>query len=703
MDPNHRFFEKCRRPNRSSQVEKHFHELKKADGVVKEYIARSFHDYAKGLAGDRIQNAGAAYQLAVCYAIGFGVPFKPVESIKWLEIAAMGGSQPAREALPRFIEVFGNDLRDYVVSPLEESLGSLSFTKTSVSSSELTIEVGAHIGNLEIEIRGGKFFANGRLSDGKTLLLNAAEACQYTAMEFLLLNGAPGNAATNEGVTALHFIFAWDVDKARSIGHKLIQVGGNINTVARKGVSAGGTPLMWSVHADSRKHSSIILELGGNPLTPDVCGVNALHLCARLHLAKHLQLLLKHSSPAKVEGFVSQLLVEAASGESRFRHVLRHGNDWKTAPLEIFKILQAWNTVFPDSDEFTSMVLAALRQSLHSSFGPSNTDIQILLIDTCSIPPKDCTLLLVESILTDNKDMFDLLLERKVPVTGYFEQGKTLLHLCAQNPNNTTTIQYFAQELLKFEGVDVNARDSSGQTPFMDALLARKWDLAWLLLHHKGVDPLTTTDAGYTIIGLIIQTLNLGAAKWAFKYSGAGDVFREKGFIVHPEKNISAIQEAAQLQLPRAHGMKTEVSGLFLFILANFMSREKIDFRSDGIMKDASALDIAAVNGNVHAVKALAKKDAHLDSGGTALTLAREKLNSSHDFLTRKHLERCIFIIEKWAKDPRGTEKTADGWTKLRTLDESNIRSSWEIIAWEWKLPDKAVEGEGKGAREEEQ
>lgn len=187
------------------------------------------------------------------------------------------------------------------------------------------------------------------------------------------------------------------------------------------------------------------------------------------------------------------------------------------------------------------MVLAALRQSLHSSFGPSNTKIQVLFIDTCSIPPENCTLLLVESILTDNKVMFDLLLELKVPVTGCFEQGKTLLHLCAQNPNNTTTVQYFAQQLLKFEGVDINARDSSGQNLFMDALLARKWDLAWFILHHKGVDPLTTTDAGYTIIGLIIQTLNLGAAEWAFKYSGAKDMFHEKGFIVHPEKNISAI------------------------------------------------------------------------------------------------------------------------------------------------------------------
>ena len=256
---------------------------------MKEYIARSFREYAQGLAGDRIQNAGAAYQLAVCYAIGFGVPFEPVESIKWLEIPAMGGSQPAREALPRFIEVFDDDLRNYVVPLLEESLGSLSFSKpTSGNASEPTIEVDADVDVLNIESRDGKFFTNGRSSDRKLLLLKAAEACQYTAMELLLLNGVSGNAATHEGVTALHFFSAWDMDKAPDIGYKLIQAGGDINTVARKGTSAGGTPLMWSVHADIRKHSSLILELGGDLLTRDDFGVNALHLCARLHLGKHL-------------------------------------------------------------------------------------------------------------------------------------------------------------------------------------------------------------------------------------------------------------------------------------------------------------------------------------------------------------------------------------------------------------------------------
>ena len=411
-----------------------------------------------------------------------------------------------------------------------------------------------------------------------------------------------------------------------------------------------------------------------------------------------MRLLLKNIRPAEIDGWLHRLLVEALSGECRFARIIRHGTEWMTIPQKMNVLLQAWNLVFGQTEDWHHVLLSAVTESLDTTFGPSNTDIQLLFLDNSTVEPFECSRLLGASIVRDNQDFFDGLLQREVPITSLYEDDKTLLHLCAQNPNNTTTLVYYAKKVLECPDVDINARDSTGRTPFMDALLARKWDLAGFLL-SRGADPLITTYSGYNIIGLIIQTLNLGAAKWAFKYSGVGDRFRESGFIVHPEKNISAIQEAARLKLPRAHGMKTEVSGLFLFILANFMDRGKIDFRSDGILSNASALDIAAVNGNVHAVKALCKKDAHVASGQSASGLARTALESiaEGDFLAKKNLERCVYVIENWGKDAKGTEKVADGWTKLRTIDESNVRSSWEVIAWEWKVPNKRASGGRKG------
>ena len=602
----------------------------------------------------------------------------------------MNGFQKAKLALPRFRTVFDDDLKDYIVPP-NEFMSDLSLEPSSPSESAIAdYEEGLYSKDSDIKFQDGRWYFNDRFTDGKTLILEAAKSCHYGNVELLLANDVPASASTEEGITIFHYLTSWALTRARDLGRKLIRAGGHIDVSARKGTSVGGTPLMWSVYEDRLEHSSVLLELGASPTAVDLLGVSALSLCARLHLHTHLRLLLKHTRPIEVEGWLYRLILEAASGESRFSRIIRHGNGWQMASLETLKILISWHAIFQGMPDFNSMLLSALKECLTSPFGPSNTDIQVQFLDMCGIPAAKCAPLLGESILSDNRTMFDHLIGRGVPVTDHFEDGKTLLHLCAQNPNNTTTIKYFGEELLKQANIDINARDSAGQTPFMDALLARKWDLAWHLLHH-GADAFVTTNDGYTVLGLIIRTLNLGAAKWALKYSGKGDMFREMGFIVHPTKNISAIQEAALLKLPRAHGMKTEVSGLFLFILANFMSRERIDFRSDGILPNASALDIAAANGNVHAVKALVKKGAHYASGKTALALAKYEMGSTTDetsFLERKNLERCLFIIENWERDPKATESQADKWTKLRTLDESNVRSSWEVVAWEWKVAD---------------
>ncbi len=140
--------------------------------------------------------------------------------------------------------------------------------------------------------------------------------------------------------------------------------------------------------------------------------------------------------------------------------------------------------------------------------------------------------------------------------------------------------------------------------------------------------------------------------------------------------------------MPRAHGMKLEVLGVFLTILANY-AREpwQLNFRSDGIMPNATALDIAVSLGSVHAVKNLVKKGAHSAAGdrASALKIAREHLDVTSDYLQKKNLERCIFIIENWDDEKKQTRKLADDWTNMRTIDESHVKSSWEIVVWHYK------------------
>lgn len=219
----------------------------------------------------------------------------------------------------------------------------------------------------------------------------------------------------------------------------------------------------------------------------------------------------------------------------------------------------------------------------------------------------------------------------------------------------------------------------------MEAILERKWDLADLLIEH-GANPLATNKEGYNVLGLCILTVNLGAIKYLLKYSAAKTRFLQESFLVNAEKRISALQLAVTLPVPRAHGMKMEVMGTFLTILTNYAKEEwQINFRSDAFLPKATALEIAASRGHVHPVKNLVKNGAHLEAGRRAVEIAKASLAKATERMERKNLERCIFIIENWDDEEKQTRKLADDWTNMRTIDDSNVNSSWEIVVFDYK------------------
>ena len=88
-------------------------------------------------------------------------------------------------------------------------------------------------------------------------------------------------------------------------------------------------------------------------------------------------------------------------------------------------------------------------------------------------------------------------------------------------------------------------------------------------------------------------------------------------------------------------------------------------------MLNASALDIAASTGNVHAVKSLVKKGAHLGSDGSrisALRTIQAGLEKADGYMERKNLERCAFIIERL--DDEGRQARMKG----------GRRGGWRVI-----------------------
>ena len=668
-------------------MEKWHSEFERVSPVVQTLMALGFQDCAQGPPEHsevdlEEEESAAAFQLAICYANGFGVHFEPGECVKWLQVAADGGSQKAQEALPKVAQAFRAPSAIFT-NPWSKSDDTSSLLSSSWASEFAEVMTPPTEGD---GIRSPQLIDSIAVPGASWTLLNAAERCRYDILDSLLMNSAKPSTS-EDGVSPLHFLSSWDVSKAEGLGRRLIMAGAEVNVRAKRGHTVGGTPLMWSVHSDQIAHSQVLMNLGADPMAATIDGDDALSFAAKSHLTAHLRLLLENVRPSQLRGHLHRLITAAAGGESRFTRILRHGRRWTTAASETLQLLRDWNSLFPDSDDFRSLVLPALECGLKTSYGRMNTDVQVDFIKSAGIDPAHMHNLLRESVLSFNKELFDALLDYGVPVSTLFEENKGLLHLCAKIPDHSVAATKFAPRILDL-CAEIDAADEDGITPWMAAILERKWDLADLLM-NKGANALATDKAGFNVLGLCITTLNLGAIKYLMKYCEQKQKFQQDSFLVNKQKQISALQLASTIALPRAHGMKIEVVGVFLTILTNF-AREpwQLNFRSDGLLPNASALDIAASKGNVHAVKNLVKKGAHLAGGSRASGWSQSQLSSTTDYMQRKNLERCTFIIENWDDKHKDTRRLADDWTNMRTIDESNVASSWDILVFDYAKRD---------------
>lgn len=174
-----------------------------------------------------------------------------------------------------------------------------------------------------------------------------------------------------------------------------------------------------------------------------------------------------------------------------------------------------------------------------------------------------------------------------------------------------------------------------------------------------------------------MNAINVGSIKYLLKYSVEGSRFHEDSFLVNEGRQTSALQLAAALLIPRRHGMKIEALNLFLIILKKFaLESWRLAFRSNGIFLNSTALDIAASLGNVHAVKHLVKNGAYRSLESRVSALTNSKLSQTTDFLRRKNLDRCAFVIQNWDDDTHNVRRLTDDWTNMRTIDEEHVNSS---------------------------
>lgn len=679
-------------------LEKSWHEFAKVSPVVHsqvvagllEAIHESLDEHVHVIEDHKLS---ASYQLALCYANGIGVPFTPSSCMEWLSFAANNGSVKARQAYPKIAEAFEVSPTEFA-NPWTQSHESVSTESSfeAINKDEVhpKTSAGERIEGDETEIDPPESL------ETEMPFLKAAEGSRYEELAALVSKNVKPKAS-EDGVSPLHFTSSWGISEAKNLVPQLIKAGADVNAVAEFGPTVGGTPLMWSVHGDHFEHLEILLQNGADPLISLINGESALTMAARTHSVSHLTLLLSYTRAIEVRERFSKLLEAALSGTSRFARLIRHGKHWKSSAEETLDVLRKWDALYNGSGHFNSVVLSALTSCVEDAYARMNTDVQMAAIRANHIDASQLGELLCESVLKFDKTLFGSLLEYGVPVDEHFDLGKTLLHLCAKIPDHTIAAVDFAPQILS-KGANLEARDVNGLTPWMDAILERKWDLADLLM-KAGADPLAVDSEGYNVMGLCIKAINVGSIKYLLKYCAKHLVIQELSFLVNPRLKISTLQLAASLKLPRAHGMKLEVLGVFFNVFPSFGVKPwQRHYRSGGLYPDilpnATALDIAAVRGNVYAVKNLVKRGSHHDGDGeeaikqARLALGRLdalEMSGPKDDMERKNLERCVFIIENWDRDLKGVRKVADDWTNMRTMDESNVALSWEMVIFDYK------------------
>ncbi|KAL8796268.1 MAG: hypothetical protein Q9195_001383 [Heterodermia aff. obscurata] len=676
-------------------MEKWYHEFANVAPIVHTLIAHGFRESIDGFDDEDAQLAeehkiSASYQLAFCYANGIGVDFDPEKCLQSLAFAANSGFKKAHEAHSKIAEAF-----ELPAIPFTNPFSS-THEPANLSFSIESFPTGDNRGVVKAPVA----------AQSETTFLEAAERCQYAALaDMLKKHGKP--SSSEDGVTPLHFASFWEVGKAKELIPQLVQAGADINAVAKRGPTIGGTPLMWSVYGNCIEHSLVLIENGADPLVSLDDGDNALLVAARSHCVSHLRMLLVRVRPLDIQDRFYELIEAALAGVSRFTRVVRNGKRWQQSAEKTIRLLRDCYVLYTEADDFVPVLIPCLENCVKSPYARMNTDIQMSAIKTNQIFPSLLQDLLREAVLNYDKQLFESLLDYGVPIDGTFQHQKTLLHLCARVPDHSIAAHSFAARLVAL-GAAIDLPDAQGLTPWMDAVLQRKWDLADLL-SAAGASPLATDTEGYTAMGRCILAANVGSMKYLFRYSAHCALFTSSasGFLVNPTTGLSILQLAASLPLPRAHGMKLEVIGVLLNVLGSFkFGEEELKYRSSALDEDASALDIAARRGNLYAVKNLVKKGAHRGGGnmGRAVECARKALErieagegkegkgEAEAGMERKNLERCIFVIEKWDGDTAGVRRRADDWTNMRTIDESHVQLSWEMV-----FVDGKKEGRRKG------
>jgi len=478
---------------------------------------------------------------------GYSLPVRREVETEWLKSDSLQGSLTAQKRLqtldPKLFEQYLQNGRCHygaVCPELNKILNEqYQLAKESDNLSEILfshIHQFASAGDVQSLLRLPKlprsdFNCRNRL--GETPLLIASRNGHATVATLLLERGSDPRIATKDGVTALHFLSAFENKSIPKMAALFLQHGAELDKLSGNaliykemfdspfGVTAG-SPLLWAVAARNSCATQVLVDKGANgfeivrkPLEfYDGIELSPIGWAAMFHQYQLLKILLSYAKTdvqrqdlrrqlntsfvrsLETESTVLSVAIDCNVG-LRFREYLIHGKYLEHAQTKCVQLLidhGADPMVLPDKESHPITIacisgnIATVKYLWNYKKGSLRPT------------PKLWLLTLQQVIFNHHCLIFDFLIDHRGEVAPNHTIDQRAVEMCFFHGND----QHFVLGSLRllFEQPKCSERDR--RKLFVSAVITGQFEAARLLFKNGGVRPTMRMD-GLTILGNLIS------------------------------------------------------------------------------------------------------------------------------------------------------------------------------------------------------
>lgn len=680
---------------------------------------------------------------------GYSSPIPREAEIEWLLSDSMKGSLTAQKRLqaldPKlFKKALQNSRCHYGVACPELSKALNEQYQLAMESDDPSEILFSHIhhfastGDVQSLLRlprlpKSDFNCTNRL--GETPLLIASRSGHATAAALLLERGSDPRTATKDGVTALHFLSAFDDQHIPKMAALLLQHGAELDKLSGSALIykemfdspfgvIEGTPLLWAVAARNACATQVLVDKGANPferirnplsLRGGGLKMSPMGWAAMFHQYQQVKILLSYAkidvqrqdlrrrlntscvSSRNTDTTVLSAAIDCNLG-LRFREYLIHGKYFEQVPVKCVQLLIEYGadpmvllggrdhpiTIACISGNITT--LKYLWDYKNGSLRPTPK----IWIDT-----------LQHVIFNRHHLTFDFLIDHRGDVAPDHAIDKTAVESCFINSND----QHFVLGALKLILQQPKCSDPSSDDTelFETAVTAGQFEAARLLFQNGGVYITRSLDNSTILGGLISVSSNLPNMEQKVTFLLSLLPHKDELFWNVTYLEGSGLTALQAIVLSSTNGRRMS-GGVFQNILDHFNDPQYLNAQIKGAANHKytgfTALHLAAQCGNSDAVKNMLlhspKINANLlNSHGHSpadICVAREQEFArrgkfqQHDSFTRKEQQNNLQIL-------RDLLSAGGRISKFSTLIETPAQDDYDVENVVNRLQDIFISG----------